>query len=246
MVQQEYVFVSNYYIREIRMTKYSLVLFDADGTLFDYDMAEGIALRKAFEHHKFKFCDDIRDTYRKINSHMWKEYENGKIGKAGLQTGRFKSLLDVCNLNADADEFNSVYLDFLAEGGYLIDGALEVCRELSKCCTLVIATNGIERTQKGRLKNSAIKTYIQNIIVSEEAGYQKPHQGFFEYAFNTCGHQDKNSAIIVGDSLSADIKGGIDFGITTCWYNPSGIIENSGMRIDYEIRDLRELIKLIL
>lgn len=96
------------------------------------------------------------------------------------------------------------------------------------------------------MKNSVIEPYIKHIIVSEEAGYQKPHQGFFQYAFGICGQKNKDRVIIVGDSLSADIKGGTDFGITTCWYNPSGIIENSGMRIDYEIKDLRELMRVIL
>lgn len=228
------------------MTKYDLILFDADGTIFDYDKAEGIALRKTFEHYKFEYCDDIRSRYRVINSHMWNEFENGRMDKGDLQIGRFKSLLEESNLKADASVFNSIYLDFLAEGGYLIDGALEVCRELSLHCTLAIATNGIARTQKGRLKNSTIEPYIKHIIVSEDAGYQKPHHGFFQYAFSVCGQQDKDKVIIVGDSLSADIKGGADFGITTCWYNPEGSEENNGLRSDYEIQDLRELRRLIL
>ncbi len=83
-------------------------------------------------------------------------------------------------------------------------------------------------------------------LASEDAGYQKPHQGFFKYAFSVCGQPDKDKAIIVGDSLSADIKGGADFGITTCWYNPAGIVENNGLKSDYEIKDLRELQRLIL
>lgn len=231
---------------DLEMAKYNLVLFDADDTLFNYDKAEKSALKKAFEHHKFEYCDDIRNRYREINSCVWKEFENGRIDKAGLQTKRFKNLLEEYDLNADAGHFNSIYLDFLAEGASLIDGALEVCRELSLHCTLAIATNGIARVQKSRLKNSAIEPYIKHIIVSEDAGYQKPHQGFFEYAFNVCGHQGKDKAIIVGDSLNADIKGGADFGIATCWYNPIGVIESSGLKIDYEIKDLRELQGLIL
>lgn len=194
------------------MKKYNLVLFDADGTLFDYDKAEGIALQKTFEHHQFEYCDDIRNRYRVINGKMWNEFENGRMDKVDLQIGRFKSLLEESNLKADADVFNSIYLDFLAEGGHLINGALEVCRELSFHCTLAIATNGIARTQKSRLKNSAIQPYIKYTIVSEDAGYQKPHHGFFQYAFSACGQQDKDKVIIVGDSLSADIKGGADFG----------------------------------
>lgn len=225
--------------------KYKLILFDADGTLFDYDMAEGAALRKAFEKYCFTYSEDIRNKYREINSSMWKEFESGKIDKANLQISRFERLLNVCNYDADASEFNLLYLDILAESGQLNDGALEICKELSQFCTLAITTNGIARTQKGRLKNSQIQPYISYIIVSEDAGHQKPHNGFFQYAFDACGIQDKKSAIIIGDSLSTDIKGGIDFGIETCWYNPNGI-KAKDLKADYEIEHLNDLIKIIL
>ena len=230
----------------ISIPKYKFILFDADGTLFDYDMAEGVALRKTFEKNCFIYNDDIRSRYREINSSMWKEFENGRIDKTNLQIGRFEKLLTEYGYKFDASEFNSLYLDTLAESGDLIDGALEICKELSQFCTLAIATNGVSRTQKGRLRNSLIQPYISHIIVSEDAGYQKPHGGFFQYVFDTCEVHDKKSTIIVGDSLTADIKGGIDFGIATCWYNPSRIIEGSGMKIDYEIEDLREFKDLIL
>jgi 2-haloacid dehalogenase len=136
--------------KKIKIPKFKYILFDADGTLFDYDMAEGVALRKTFEQYSLNYNDDIRNIYREINSSMWKEFENGKIDKASLQTGRFERLLNECNYKADANEFNLIYLDFLAENGHLIDGALEICKELSEFCTLAIATNGIARTQKGR------------------------------------------------------------------------------------------------
>lgn len=227
------------------MAKYNLVLFDADGTLFDYDKAEGIALQKTFEQYHFEYSSDIRDRYRVINSEMWEKFENGKINKADLQIKRFESLLEEYNLIADAAVFNSIYLDFLADGGYLNKGALEVCEKLSIHCTLAIATNGIARTQKSRLKNSAIEPYIKHIIVSEDAGYQKPQPGFFTYAFDICGRQEKDKVIIVGDSLSTDIKGGAEFGIDTCWYNPK-CIEDNGLKSDYKITNLEELLKLIL
>lgn len=132
---------------------------------------------------------------------MWRKFENGKINKADLQIERFKRLSEEYNLKADASDFNSIYLDFLADGGYLIEGAVEVCKKLSIHCTLAIVTNGIARTQKNRLKNSAIKPYIKHIIVSEDAGYQKPHQGFFTYAFDICGQQEKDKVIIIGDNI---------------------------------------------
>ncbi len=230
----------------INLARYELVLLDADNTLFDYDMAEGIALRKVFEYHNFAYDQNIRDKYREINSYFWREFENGRIDKAGLQKGRFKKLLEELNLDADENEFNSIYLGFLEEGTYLIDGAFEVCRELSEHCTLAIVTNGVARIQKRRLEGSGIYPFIKHIIVSEDAGCQKPNEGFFQYAFNICGKYDKEKVIIVGDSLESDIKGGMDFEIATCWYNPSGIENSSDINSNYEINDLRELLKIIL
>ncbi len=228
------------------MAKYDLVLIDADNTLLDFDMAEEIALEKTFEHYGFDYSNEILKKYRKINSFMWKEFEHGRMDKAILQVERFSRLIKECNLKAEAVDFNKTYLSFLSEGGNLIDGALEVCRELSCHCTIAIVTNGISTTQRNRLKCSAIAPYIKYIIVSEDAGYNKPHEGFFQYTFDVCGWLDKEKAIIIGDSLNADIKGGADFGITTCWYNPTNVNSGNDIRIDYEIKNLRELPGIVL
>ena len=225
--------------------KFNFILLDADGTLFDFDIAEAIALEKVFCKYGFIYNEDIYNEYRAINLALWDEFEKGKVGKAYLQVNRFARLLHKFNDKADAGQFNLAYLDMLSENGHLIEGALDICKELSQCCTLVIVTNGIARAQRGRLANSEIKPYISHIIVSEDAGYQKPHVGFFEYAFDICKIEDKKTALIVGDSLSADIKGGLNFGISTCWYNPSSV-QPGDFKADYEIKHLSDLLKIVL
>ncbi|MGE5654291.1 MAG: YjjG family noncanonical pyrimidine nucleotidase [Bacillota bacterium] len=227
------------------MKRYNLILLDADGTLFDFERAETIALQQVLAHHQLAYSDALRARYREINSSLWIEFERGLVDKARLQVARFENLLAEFKLDGDPAVLNTVYTDYLAEARHLIDGAVELCQELSENYTLAIASNGIARTQRRRIKGSAIEPYIKHIVVSEEAGYQKPHQGFFEYAMRICGETDKDKVMIVGDSLSADIKGGVDFGITTCWYNPAGAANTDGLRIDHTIRELRELTRLL-
>lgn len=228
------------------MPKYDLILFDADGTLFDYDRAEAVALEQAFAQHQLPYNADLRNAYRAINSALWRELEAGRIDKPGLQVGRFQRLFATANLHADAHAVSNDYLAFLGQCGHLLDGAVDVCRELARSCTLVIATNGIARTQRGRLGCCAIAPFIRHIVVSEDAGHQKPHPGFFTYAFTLCNWHDKRRAIIIGDSLATDIKGGADFGIATCWYNPSRAAPSADIRADHEITDLNQVMDLVL
>ncbi len=227
------------------MKRYSLILLDADGTLFDFEAAETVALQQVFSHHQLTYSDTVRARYREINSSLWKEFERGHLDKARLQVARFENLMAEFRLEADPAVLNTVYTDYLSEGRHLIDGAVELCHQLSQHYTLAIASNGIAKTQRRRIRGSGVEPYIKHIIVSEEAGYQKPHQGFFEYAMRSCGETDKARVMIVGDSLSADIKGGADFGITTCWYNPAGAVNSSGLKIDHTIRELQELLEIL-
>lgn len=225
--------------------RYQWIFLDADNTLFDYDRAEATALEQTFLHFGFAYGSDVRQTYREINRQVWEDFENGKIDKATLQTTRFQKLLEAYNNNADAAAFNAHYLGIFAESGCLIDGAADVCAKLSEQCSLVIATNGISRVQHRRLENSGLTPYITRVVVSEDTGYQKPDARFFEYAFDLCGIHDTSSVLMVGDSLSSDIRGGINAGIETCWYNPNKT-ESTEIKPDYEIQNLSELYGIIL
>ena len=225
--------------------RYQWIFLDADNTLFDYDRAEATALEQTFLHFGFAYGNGVRQTYREINRQVWEDFEKGKIDKATLQTTRFQKLLETYANEADAAAFNAHYLGIFAECGCLIDGAAGVCAKLSEHCSLVIATNGISNVQQQRLKNSGLTPYITQVVVSEDTGYQKPDARFFEYAFDLCGIHDKSSVLMVGDSLSSDIKGGVNAGIKTCWYNPNGL-EVSEPAADYEIHNLEELYRIIL
>ena len=223
-----------------------LILFDADRTLFDYDRAESDALRDTFRHFGLEYDKGIHQPlYREINEFLWRELEKGTITSGELRIKRFKRMFDGQMSEADLREFSRLYLINLSKGGYLLDGAEEVCRHLADGYRLAILTNGIREVQLARFKGSPIEPFIEQVIISEDAGYSKPHPGIFDYAFSVLGHSDKETALMIGDSLSSDIAGGIGFGIKTCWYNPAGCPVLPGLEPDYEIANLKELLTLL-
>ncbi|MDR0399837.1 MAG: YjjG family noncanonical pyrimidine nucleotidase, partial [Treponema sp.] len=186
-----------------------MFLFDADGTLFDYDMAEENALKIMFDHYDLEYSENVRLKYQEINSHAWKSYENNEITKTELQTLRFTRLFNEIGVHCDVNHFNERYLNELGKGSFLTDGALEICREITSCNKKIyIVTNGILATQEARIEHSAIKKYISGFFVSEFIGYQKPHALYFEYVFSHIPQIDRDKILIIGDSLSADIAGG--------------------------------------
>jgi YjjG family noncanonical pyrimidine nucleotidase len=228
------------------MNKYDVFLFDADGTLYDYDKAEGNALKIMFNYCEFDYSENVRSKYREINSQVWRSYEKGEILKAELQTLRFSRLFNDIGVYYDVKTFNEKYLNELGKGAFLIDGALEICQKINSLNkSIYIVTNGILATQKARIQHSQIKDYITDFFVSEFIGFQKPQKQYFDYVFSHIPQVEKDRVLIIGDSLSADIAGGINAGIDSCWFNKSGDINTTEIRPTYEISKLNELNKLL-
>jgi 2-haloacid dehalogenase len=225
--------------------KYKWFLFDADGTLFDYDKAEGEALRRTFEAFGFEFAPSHAETYRRINSEIWLQFEQGRISQERLRTRRFELLFEALQVGCDPVAFSSRYLRNLAEGSELIDGAEEVVRSLQSQAGLMIITNGLADVQRPRFARSAIGDCFVDIVISEEVGAAKPHKKIFDVAFEKMDGPKKEDVLIVGDSLTSDIKGGNNYGIDTCWFNARRQPREGDVEIRHEIADLRELLNLV-
>ncbi len=223
--------------------KYTTVLFDADNTLLDFDKDENCALRRVMELYGVPITEENIAAYVKINQGMWKALERGELTKPELKRTRFRKFFDAINFESNADPFeiNEKYLSFLGEGGNTLDGAVDFCRELKEeGFDLYIVTNGIEKTQKNRLTKSGLISYFAEIFVSETIGHQKPKKEYFDYVLSHIKEKDIDRIILVGDSLTSDIKGAMDAGITCVWLNLKGQDLPEEYKPDYVIGDVRE------
>jgi putative hydrolase of the HAD superfamily len=222
--------------------KYEVILFDADDTLFDFKKSE----REAFKNSMLEFNMEYDENhhlkiYQGINTVLWKEFEVGLITQEKLKVERFKRLSESLKATFDENEFSKVFIKHLANGSFLFDDSMELIQSLHKNYKLTIITNGLKDVQHKRISKSSISEYFEAVVVSEEVKVSKPDAKIFEYALNNIKHTDKSKVLIVGDSLSSDIQGGINFGIDTCWYNPNGIENTTGIIPTYEIYNLMEL-----
>lgn len=226
--------------------KFDLVLFDIDGTLLDFDLAEKNALSDTLNEYKFICNDEILNRYHEINIFYWKQLEKGLVDKKQLAYKRYKQLFSEYGIETDIDTFNFKYRNRLKEGAYLLDNAMEICQELHENkIKLGVASNGGNDIQIRRIKKIGLDKYLDYMFVSEEIGYNKPHKEYFEHIFQKIEDIPKKKIMMVGDSLTADIQGGKNAGIITCWYNPNGESSIENIKPDYEIKDLLELRKLV-
>lgn len=224
---------------------YPWLLFDADGTLFDYDRAEGVAFQQSFQLVNLPFQAEYLDHYRRINHKLWQALERREITPAVLQVRRFELLLETLSLTCSAAQISAVYLEQLGLCADLIEGAAEVLRALQARSRVAIVTNGLQTVQRSRLARSSIREYITELIISEEVGAAKPKAAYFDVAFARLGYPAKSDVLIIGDSLTSDMQGGVDYGLDTCWYNPTDQPRPSDLPITYEIAHLRDLLELL-
>ena len=224
--------------------KYTTVLFDADNTLLDFDKDENCALRKTMEIYGVPVTEENIAKYVEINQEMWKAIERGELTKPELKRTRFKKFFEAINFRCDTDPFtvNEKYLSLLGEGGNTLEGAVELCRELKeKGYDLYIVTNGIEKTQKNRLTKSGLLPFFTEIFVSETIGHQKPKKEYFDYVLSHIKEKDIDKIILVGDSLTSDIKGAMNVGLESVWLNLKGQELPEEYKPDYVISDVREV-----
>ncbi|WP_411502112.1 YjjG family noncanonical pyrimidine nucleotidase [Brevibacillus centrosporus] len=222
--------------------KYEVILFDVDDTLFDFGMTEREALQKTFQAYNLTHSlDEYLPAYKEISSVLWRELEQGHTTLAELGGERFKRLFAAIGLPIDASAFNQDYLVNLGKEVHLTNGAIELCSQLSDY-RLVIITNGFDAVQKARIGGSPLCNAFECLVTSEAAGCQKPDKGIFDYVFKQLEITDKSKVLIVGDSLTSDIQGGINYGIDTCWFNPHRKENKLGIKPTYEIHELMELL----
>jgi 2-haloacid dehalogenase len=226
--------------------KYDIILFDADNTILDFDKAEFEALRRAFGKHGIEVTNKLVQIYRKNNIALWQQLEKGLVTKDYVLNNRFINTAKELSLDCDILAISRLYEEYLHEGHYVIAGATNVMQGLIDMgARLYLVTNGVLTIQNSRLKGSGIGKYFVARFISEEVGCPKPQVEFFYHCFERIENFDKCKTLIVGDSLTSDIQGGINAGIDSCWYNPKHEQNTRGIIPTYEIDDLEKLFEIV-
>lgn len=226
------------------MKQYKFLLFDLDDTLLDFHAAEQYALPKLFAAHGFTLTDEIKSIYKEINDALWEALEQGLVTREELMATRFAKTFEALGQQVDGVAIDQEYRGYLTESKVFVPDAFEVVQQLAKRYDLYITSNGISDTQHRRLQVTGLASYFKQVFVSEDTGYQKPMKPFFDYVFERIPQFEAQKTLIIGDSYSADMIGGMAAGIDTCWLNPNGKQATSA-EPTYMISQLRQLLTIL-
>ena len=227
--------------------KYPYLLFDADDTLFDFPKASARAFTLMCQTHGIPDTPEVRQLYHDINRELWDAFDRGEVSKEYVTLDRYVRLLRALGLeDRDPAQCNEDYLSALGEGVYPLPHAEEVCRELvHRGHKLYILTNAVASVQRSRLRGSVFADLITAAFISEDAGASKPDRAYYEYVCDRVPELTAENALVIGDSLATDIRGANNAGLPCCWFNPKRQTPPQGLRIDYIVTDLRQLLDIV-
>ena len=221
------------------------LLFDDDDTILDFRTAERSAITAAFRAFSLPVNETVLRRYSEINLSCWEALERGTMTRGEVLVRRFERLFAELGVDAPAASVQDHYEALLESGHYFVPGAPELLEELFPRYDLYLVSNGNSVTQACRLKSAGIGPYFKGVFISEQIGANKPSKAFFDACFAAIDGFCRDDALIVGDSLTSDILGGINAGVRTCWFNPLALPLRADIRPDYEIRSLSELPSLL-
>ena len=223
----------------------NILFLDLDDTILDFHRSEDFALRKTLTELHITPTDDMVALYSRINDECWKKLEQGEMTREQVLTGRFALFFREIGVEGDPDDTWHRYEGNIASTGFLLDGAIDLLEELSQTYDLYAASNGTATIQDRRIANAGIAPYFKEIFISQRIGFNKPDKRFFDLCFERIPDFDQSRAVMVGDSLTSDIKGGQNAGLTTVWYNAHNKRADGGITPDYEVTSL-DMIPLVL
>ena len=215
------------------------IFLDLDDTILDFHRSEAVALSKTLQSLNVNPTEAVIKRYSEINRAHWQALERKELTREQVLTGRFHQLFEELGMNVSANVAQSLYEKNLSESHFFIDGAPRLLMTLSQKYSLYIASNGTTLVQTSRIARAGIARYFKGIFLSQQLGADKPQIEFFERATGQIEGYNPDEAIILGDSITSDMQGGINAGMHTCWFNPHHR-ENHGIIPEFEITDLSE------
>ncbi|HAL88510.1 MAG TPA: noncanonical pyrimidine nucleotidase, YjjG family [Clostridiales bacterium] len=220
------------------------LLLDLDDTILDFHKAERLALSKTFRAFGLEPTEAVLNRYHEINKWHWEQLEKGRLTRPQVLEGRFVQLFRELGLAVDAAQCMKSYEHNLSIGHYFLPGAEEAVKRLHEKYRLFLLSNGTAVVQQGRLTSANLYPWFEKVFISQEMGFNKPDKQFFDRCFAQISGFDPDKALMVGDSLTSDIQGGINAGVRTVWVNPAHKVAGK-IRPDYEIEALPQLEALL-
>ena len=224
--------------------KYTTLLFDVDDTILDFKAAELQGLSKLFEHYGYHLNDSLLKRYQIVNQGLWKAFEENECTREEVLNTRFGLFFEQLGKKVDSVAVEKEYRQYLNQGSQRLGNSLDIVADLADKADLYVVTYGVAKTQYQRLEAAKLLPYFKDIFVSETIGYQKPRIEFFQHVFNKIAPVDLEKTVIIGDSLSSDIKGGQNAGIDTIWLNANQQ-ETPTIKPTYTIQNLDDLYQIL-
>lgn len=230
------------------MAIFTCILLDVDNTLLDFDAAERKALADMLAEYSLPHDAEACAVYHRVNRELWNSLAKGQINKNKLFQIRFARFMQAMALpdNGKSQAMNDRYEELLATHADVIPGALNALEELSEVATLAVVSNGATAVQEARIRDSGVERYMDGIYISEKIGAAKPLPKLYEHVLRDLGITNRTRVLMVGDDLLADIKGGQNAGLDTCWVNFKNEENGSGISPKFEIHSYEELYRIVM
>lgn len=230
------------------MAYYTCILFDVDNTLLDFDAAERQALADTLEQYGLPHDEAACAVYHEVNRKLWNSLAKGELSKNKLFAVRFGRFMQAMQLpdNGKSREINDHYEQQLALHAEVLPGALSALEELAEVATLAVVSNGATGVQVSRLKASGVERYMDGVYISEKLGVAKPNAKLFDLVLKDLGITNRSRVLVVGDDLLADVQGGINAGLDTCWVNFTGQEEPEKGKPKFTVTSYEELYRIVM
>ncbi len=226
---------------------YKYLLWDIDGTVLDFLASEAYAIRTLFKKYKIgNLSDEMLKLYSEINKKYWQKLEKNELTKPKILIKRFEDFFGIIGADITiAEKFNEEYQITLGDHIEFVDNAKDILLSQKGKFTLVAVTNGTRVAQEKKLRLSGLNEVFDAIFISENVGVEKPNKEYFDYVFEKLGIKDKKEVLLIGDSLTSDMKGGFVAGVDTCWFNPKHIPNKLNIPVTYEIDSLGKIDEIV-
>ena len=232
------------HIKTTQVRKYTWLLFDLDNTILDFGASSKAAFFDVLA--KYELSQKDYDLYNGINHAVWVEFEKGQMTQDTLKIERWRRFGLERGLELDPTETNEAYFHHIRDNPIYVPGADLLIEDCLQEYQLAIITNGLSEVQESRLALTGLRDKIEHIIISDQIGVAKPAEAFFQYTYKKIGEPLLEDVLVIGDTLTSDIRGGLDFGTDTCWYNYYGKENHTTYRPTYEVKNMKGLRDLLL